>query len=466
MNLKKEQDIERLRQTALLLHQENTLLHKRLAQLAQRLDVLTGQDAASLQLEIETLKAQLENSTPKSGGKGSERRRRRKNKGEQERKPKSRQGPTPQPELPREELLCELDEADMCCPACGGELTEMEGQFEEAEMIDVVERRFVIKQVKRQKYVCSCGSCVETAPAPLKVRSKGRYSLMFAISIVVAKYGDHLPLERQVRQMKRSGLAVTTSTLWDQIEGLAYLVTPSYRALLPHLREHEGCLRVDESSWPVLGHKRKRWTIWTVASPSSSYFVVAPKRDHVMCLSLVEDYLGVVMCDGLSVYTKARDVVRERDGPGFELAHCWAHVRRKLIEAEPNYPEATVALDLIGELYGVERSVVDVPEAQRCEALMQARQEQSSAIIDKLEAWKLSVKTLPKSALGVAIRYMEERKAGLTVFLSNADVPLGRVDARRGIRQDPFPGAARRTGRAALPHPALVQDMRPSLSAG
>ena len=101
-----------------------------------------------------------------------------------------------------------------------------------------------------------------------------------------------------------------------------------------------------------------------------------------MCLSLVDDYAGVVMCDGLSVYTKARDVVGERDGPGFELAHCWAHVRRKLIEAEPNYPEATEALELIGALYGVARSVAELPEEERHEALMRARQERSGALIE------------------------------------------------------------------------------------
>lgn len=66
---------------------------------------------------------------------------------------------------------------------------------------------------------------------------------------------------------------------------------------------------------------------------------------------------------------------------------------------------------------------------------MRARQEQSSAIIDKLQRWKLSVRTLPKSALGVAIGYMDERWKGLTVFLSNADVPLDNNIAEGALRK-------------------------------
>ncbi|HVW28873.1 MAG TPA: transposase, partial [Polyangiaceae bacterium] len=42
------------------------------------------------------------------------------------------------------------DEADKVCSACGGDLREWTGQFEESEEIDIVERRFVIKKHKRQ----------------------------------------------------------------------------------------------------------------------------------------------------------------------------------------------------------------------------------------------------------------------------------------------------------------------------
>ena len=69
--------------------------------------------------------------------------------------------------------------------------------------------------MKQQKYVCRCGGCVETALGPERALPGSRYSLAFAIKVVLDKYLDHIPLERQVRILERHGLVVTSQTLWD-----------------------------------------------------------------------------------------------------------------------------------------------------------------------------------------------------------------------------------------------------------
>jgi hypothetical protein len=63
LNLATETDIERLRQAALLLEQENARLFRRLEKLAGELREARGEDAKSLQLEIAHLKEQLAKST-------------------------------------------------------------------------------------------------------------------------------------------------------------------------------------------------------------------------------------------------------------------------------------------------------------------------------------------------------------------------------------------------------------------
>jgi len=73
----------------------------------------------------------------------------------------------------------------------------MTGQFEESEMIDVVEVSYRVVKVKQQKYACRCGACVETAPGPERAVLGGRYSLAFAIKVALDKYLDHIPLARQ-----------------------------------------------------------------------------------------------------------------------------------------------------------------------------------------------------------------------------------------------------------------------------
>ncbi len=61
-----------------------------------------------------------------------------------------------------------------------------------------------------------CGAAIETALGPDKLVAGGRYSIDFAVDVAITKFADHLPLERQVRQMARDGLDVDSSTLWEQ----------------------------------------------------------------------------------------------------------------------------------------------------------------------------------------------------------------------------------------------------------
>lgn len=66
------------------------------------------------------------------------------------------------------------------------------------------------------------------------------------------------------------------------------------------------------------------------------------------------DFEGTLLVDGYKAYdtlAKRKMVIR--------LAHCWAHVRRKFLEAEPNYPQCSEALDLIGQLFELDRDTRD-----------------------------------------------------------------------------------------------------------
>src|SRR5262249_54583465 len=163
-----------------------------------------------------------------------------------------------------------LDEADRrSCPQCGGVLKAWEGQFEESEEIDVIERRFVLKKHKRQKYRCTCNACIETAPLPEKLFDGARYSIDFAVEVAVAKYLDHLPLERQVRVMAREGLVIDSQTLWDQLNVLAKRLGPAHQRLHQHILE-QPVIGADETRWPLWGKKRdesKLWQVWAVVAP-------------------------------------------------------------------------------------------------------------------------------------------------------------------------------------------------------
>src|SRR5262249_18291462 len=153
--------------------------------------------------------------------------------------------------------------------------------YEESDEVDVIERRYVVKRHKRKKYRCTCGSCIETAPAPRRLIEGGRYSVSFAISVAIGKYLDHLPLERQVRAVARLGLVADSQTLFDQLWALYQLLRPAYHRLRDVQRSRP-LLFVDESRWPLMGVKGAeptKWHIWTLVSDLGVYYEIYDGRD-------------------------------------------------------------------------------------------------------------------------------------------------------------------------------------------
>lgn len=199
-----------MRQVAVLLERENDRLHAKLAALTRELSQLRGEDASAAQRQLEALKEILAHREQALFGDASEKRPRPTTAvaPAPAAPPQRGHGPKAQPALPSIDMVYELAASERTCRACGGVLDEMTGQAEASEEITVVERRFVMLRQLRKKYRCACNGCIETAPGPLRLAARPdrrgrRYSADFAVEVAIGKYLDHLPLERQVRMMRR-----------------------------------------------------------------------------------------------------------------------------------------------------------------------------------------------------------------------------------------------------------------------
>ena len=432
-----------LRQVAVLLERENEKLHAKVAALTHELARLRGHDASAAERQLAFLKELLAQREQALFGPSSEQRpRRRDPEAGPAPAPRRGHGPTTQPELPRVEMVHVLDPADQTCPQCGGLLRPMAGQTEDADEITVVERRFVLVTHKRQKYRCACNGCVDTAPGPLRLAARPdvrgrRYAPEFAVEVAIGKYGDHLPLERQARVMRREGLDVASQTLWDQIEALATVLQPTYEAL--HQRVLAApVIGADETWWRFMqGRGAKRWWAWSVTSGDAVAYMILESRSQEAARQVLNGYGGIVLADGYGAYDALA-----RAGPRFTLAHCWAHVRRKFVEAEPHYPTPCgEVLTLIGQLYATERACPRLDgamgDASRADVLRlraALRAEQSAPIIAEIRAWAHRQRALPESSLGKAIAYMLGLWPGLTRFLDDPRIPLDNNATERGLR--------------------------------
>ena len=278
--LDQEKDPKVLHQAIDLLQHHNRALTAKIAELLRELAEAKG-DSGFQQVRIAGLEKQLAKLTKRVFGPSTEQRPAGAtdddtSEDEKDEKKKRGHGPTKQPKLVVVDVDHKLDDADKTCPSCGGGLHEMKDQFEEAGEIDVLPMRFIHKNHRRQKYTCTCGSCIETAIGPDKLVPGGRYSVDFAIYVAMSKYADHLPLERLVRMMSRDGLVVTSQTLRDQIERLVRIVESVLPRLLSHVLGH-GVVGADETTWEMFDKKPgqgKSWYVWVFRFESAVYYAI------------------------------------------------------------------------------------------------------------------------------------------------------------------------------------------------
>jgi len=428
-------DFDTMKQAAALLEKENARLHKRLQAVLGENAALRGEDGAKqYELELVRLQEQLAAMQRRMYGASTERRPKDK---EKKNKPKAKppEGRREQRSLPIEEVVHELDEADRECFECGGVQREWEGQSEDSEEIGIVVRSFMLKKHRRKKYRCECGAAPQTAPGPLRMPGGGLYSLDFVIEVVLGKYWLHLPLERQARDMVRQGLDMGTSTLWDQIEKLARVLSPAYDALRPHVLDSP-LVHADETRWRLLKGGGKTWWVWSMSRGNAVYYRLHPTRGHEVAVDMLDGFDGVLMVDDYAGYQAARKLL-----PKARLVLCWAHVRRRFIDAQKSYPECDEAVELLGELFEIERDlpdwqVITDPNLRRqaLEHIRQTRQARSSPILAELLAWAKAQRALPQSTLRKAIEYMVSNWVDLTCFINEPLAPLSNNAAERTIR--------------------------------
>jgi transposase len=355
-----------------------------------------------------------------------------KKKAKQKKRPQKGHGPRPQPALPMDEKVHELDEADKICPRCGGSLKEWEGQFEESEEITIITRQIVCIKHKRKKYRCKCSSCIETAPGPLKLHKGARYSIDFAVDVVFNKYSMQLPLERQVRWLGYDGLIIGSQTLWDYTSRAVELLKPAYDRLLRH-QWSMPLLHADETPWLLMEETdqpeggSKQCYVWSIVSPEAVYHRILESRSEEAGMKVLEGFRGIVMVDGYGVYPALAKA------HGFTLVHCWAHVRREFLDIEKSFPGPVGKIvDLLRELFAIEKKCPRGPGGDEQRRALRAME--SKAIIEQIHTLATSTPVLPESGLAKAFQYMLNRWTGLTRFLDDPQIPLDNNAAERALR--------------------------------
>jgi transposase len=232
--------------------------------------------------------------------------------------------------------------------------------------------------------------------------------------------------------MERQGLRIDSQTLWDQIDALSDHVETTYLGI-KHWILGGDVVGMDETTWRLMKKgNTKKWQLWSMHGRGAVFFALRDSRSGATAVELLGNYSGWLITDGYGAYQKA---AREAAGD-IRLSGCWAHVRRKFVDAENNHPElAEEILDLIGELYEIEARARDPDEGwELLKWRHNLRQKKSKPKLDEIKEWAKSPRLLPKSSMGKAIAYMKGMWPRLTLFADHPELWIDNNPTERGLR--------------------------------
>lgn len=353
-----------------------------------------------------------------------------------ETKARGKRAPLPD-ELPRVEIIHDVPEADRTC-GCGTPMVVIGQQI--SEQLDIVPMQIRVLRHIRNTYGCAASVHAPiTAALPPQPLPKSNASPDFIAMLLTVKFVDGLPLTRFNKVLARHKMPVPVQTLARWVIGAAETTLQPLFNLVRDILFDGRFIHMDESVVQVLKEKNKSPTsnsyMWVgVGGPPGKPVVIYDydtSRSGAVPARLLQDYKGYLMTDGYEGYNKL--VATE------QITHlvCWAHVRRKFVEATRVQAKgkkglADQAVVLIGKLYGVERKYKDATDDER----YLARQALSVPILAELRTWldKTQPVLTPKSALGTALSYMNKYWDKLTRYTAAGDLPIDNNRAENSIR--------------------------------
>jgi hypothetical protein len=145
-------------------------------------------------------------------------------------------------------------------------------------------------------------------------------------------------------------------------------------------------------------------------------------------MAFLKDYQQTLLADAYGGYD---GVVVKSD---LTRAGCWAHARRKFVDAEKTHPPiAQEAVGIIRQLYAVEHKARDFGNEDR----LGLRQVESQPILNRFQQrlWTWKDQLLPKHPMAEAINYTLNQWKELNVFAGDGAVPIDNNISERDIKR-------------------------------
>jgi transposase len=335
------------------------------------------------------------------------------------------------PDLPRKDV--DIPSGDGRCKECGGPAHHLE--YVESYRFDYVPGYIRVVVLRRSRRVCddtTCTSPFAIAKLPPEPIPKGRATAGFLAHLLVTKFADHCPLYRFRKILLRQKVDLPLSTLVDYCRKSTELLKPLWEVMRQRVLLSE-ILQTDDTHVQVRLPRKKgvlKGHLWVYKGDDTHPYVVfafTPNWEGSGPQDFLKEFKGYIQADAFKGYDKLFTDPRRIE------VGCMAHSRRKWVTAKSSSPVvADSALDMIGELYAIEKAAKDLTPDQR----RTMRQERSAPILEKLRVWmeEQRGRVLPKSPVAVAIEYARNQWVALTRYLEDGRLKIDNNAAELELR--------------------------------
>jgi transposase len=337
--------------------------------------------------------------------------------------------------LPRVERVIACTAEQCVCAGCGHATTVI--GHEESEQLDVQPAKYFVLVTRREKRACK--RCEErgvmAAPLPPRIIEKSLVSDQVIIDAIISKYSNHCPLFRQsVILLRDAGINISRATIDGWVMRVGDLLMPLV-AVMGRELVGGSYIQADETPVDVQtrdGRSRNHQAyLWQYGSPGGAVvFEFRMGRGREGPVRFLEKFNGILQTDAYAAYDRV-------GGPKLVHAACWAHARRRFVEAVKLNPQDVVSarvVALMAKLFAID---AQAREQNMNHATRHAlRIEQAPMVLAELHAQieAASRTALPSSPLGKACSYTLRLWDKLTRFLDYPELELSNNLAENSIR--------------------------------
>jgi transposase len=337
--------------------------------------------------------------------------------------------------LPRVERVIACTSEQCVCGGCGQSTTVI--GYEESEQLDVEPVKYFVLVTRREKRACK--QCEErgvmAAPLPPRIIDKSLVSDRIVIDTIVRKYCDSMPLYRQSAMLKRdTGLDINRSTMDGWVMRVGELLTPLVGVMRKELLAGS-YIQADETPVDVQmrdgrGQNHQAY-LWQYGTPGGSVvFDFRLGRGREGPKQFLQQFDGILQTDGYAAYDRI-------GGPKIIHAVCWAHARRKFVDALKLNPLDQAAMRIVARMDDLFAIDAEARKENMNHAARHAlRLEWMPALLDDVRAQILAAQksALPNSATGKAAHYSLALWRRLICLLDHPELELSNNLAENSMR--------------------------------